>query len=162
MTKGAKKGIGKTKIVLLIFAVLIVVLTVSNVWLYLRVNSLQTKCHDLQAAYDNYKTTHMHSNSEYNSLRVAQLHEVNFKSEVYRVLFGTDYVTVNGTIFNSGSDPATNVIFTIRVYNSDDVLIEDETFYFGTIPGKRYLTFGEKIYAEGAHHVTTSLTHMFV
>lgn len=103
-TEVEKKGIGNTKIGLVVSGVLIVILAISSLWLYTRidvlqnqVNALKTDKDNLQAqinnlqmdktnlqiqkdtlqnqlsllnaTYQNYVSTHSHSNSEYDTLQ---------------------------------------------------------------------------------------------
>lgn len=79
-TEVEKKGIGKPKIGLVVSGVLIVILAISSLWLYTRIDSLQsqvntlqtdkdylqTQINTLQCEYDNYVATHHYSDSEYN------------------------------------------------------------------------------------------------
>ena len=189
MSEVEKKGIGKTKIGLLISGILIVILAFSSLWLYTRVDSLQRQVSTLQTDNDNLQAqvsslqtdksslqsqvssleteynqlqtcldgniTNYESQiatlnsqidsleaqitslqSEIDSLKAPQLHLVNFESTVTTVWLGTDYVTVKGTIFNSGSNFATNVVFTVRIYDSRGTLLKTEQIAFGTISGK--------------------------
>lgn len=87
MTEVEKKGIGKAKVGLVVSAVLIVILAVSNVWSYTnlqnqintlnndknnlqsQVNTLQSQIDSLNTTYQDYLSTHSHSNSEYAALQ---------------------------------------------------------------------------------------------
>lgn len=117
-----------------------------------QVNTLQTDKNNLQTQVNNLQT-------QVNNLKAPQLHLVNFESRVTTVWLGTDYVTVKGTIFNSGSNSASNVVFTVRLYNSASTLLKTEQITFGTILGKSYENFNTDIGAEGVSYITTSLTH---
>jgi len=99
-----EKGIGKSRIGLVVSGVLIVILAISSLWLYTRIDSLQNQVNALQTdkdnlqtqinnlqtdktnlqiqkdtlqnqlsllnvTYQNYVSTHSHSNSEYDSLQ---------------------------------------------------------------------------------------------
>ena len=86
MTEVEKKGIGKAKAGLVVSAVLIVILAVSNVWSYTslqnqintlnneksnlqgQINTLHSQLSSLNTTYQNYTSTHSYSNSEYDSL----------------------------------------------------------------------------------------------
>ena len=88
-----KKGIGKVG--LLVPAVLVVILVVSNVWSYTtlknqidtlsdeksnlqgHVSTLQSQMESLNITYQDYVSTHIHSNSEYGALQdqIAQINE---------------------------------------------------------------------------------------
>lgn len=120
----------------------------------------------LQSEYNNYKSMHHYTDSEYHeledeidSLKAPQLHYVNYEEEIHFVWLDTDYVTVKGTLFNSGTYRAKNVVLTIRVYDSEGALLETEQISFGNIYGKSYQNFDERIDAEGAYYVATQLTY---
>jgi outer membrane murein-binding lipoprotein Lpp len=78
MREVEKKGIGKAGLV--IFAVLIVVLIVSNVWSYIvlknqinaletQVNTLQSQINSLNTTYQDYMASHHHTDSEYDAMK---------------------------------------------------------------------------------------------
>jgi hypothetical protein len=87
MTAAEKKGIGKAKAGLVVSSVLIAILAVSNVWSYTslqnqintlnneksnlqsQINTLQAQLSSLNTTYQNYVSTHSHSNSEYDALK---------------------------------------------------------------------------------------------
>lgn len=142
-------------------------------WLYGNISLLQTTTaerNQLQTWLDGNITNYESQISSLNiqitnlqnqidSLKAPQLHLVNYESTVTPVWLGTDYVTVKGTIFNSGSNLATNVVFTVRIYDSGGTLLKTEQIAFGTISGKSYKNFDTDIGAEGANYITTTLTY---
>ena len=65
MSEIKKKGIGKAKAGLAVSAILIVILAVSNVWLYANSNN---QIATLNTEYHDYALTHSHTNSEYDDL----------------------------------------------------------------------------------------------
>ena len=168
-----KKGIGKTKVGLIISVVLVGILAVSNVWFFMRVedlqdriyaletdkNNLQSQVNSLQTDKSTLEGQVVSLQVQINALKASQLHLVNYEATVYDVWLGTDYVTVKGTIFNSGSNSATNVFLTIRIYDSEMTLLKTEQIAFGTIIGKSYENFDTDIYAEGAYYVTRALSY---
>lgn len=50
MTEVEKEGIGKAKVGLMVYAVLVVILAISSVWLYTRIDSLQNQINTLASA----------------------------------------------------------------------------------------------------------------
>jgi len=60
-----KKGIGKAKIGLAVCAVLVVILAVSSLWLYARVDFLQSEIDWLSLEYDDYVANHHYTDDEY-------------------------------------------------------------------------------------------------
>jgi len=91
---------------------------------------------------------------------ISQLHLLNYETTVHTVKLGTDYVTVNGTILNSGSDSITNVFLLVRIYDSEGSLLKTEQISLGTVEGKSHKNFGTDIEAEGANSVTFYLGHL--
>lgn len=87
--RAEKKGTGNTKVGLVVCAILVAILAVSNVWSYTnlqnqiitlndqknnlqrQMNTLQSQIDTLNTTYQNYMATHSHSNSEYDDLNTA-------------------------------------------------------------------------------------------
>lgn len=90
----------------------------------------------------------------------SQLYLLNYEATVHTIEFGTDYVTIKGTIFNSGSDSVSNVFLYIRIYDIEDSLIKTEEVPLGTIAHKSYKNFDTDIEAEGANSVALYLGHI--
>ena len=139
MTEVEKKGIEKSKIGLLASIVILVILVISSLLLYTRVNRLQ---------------------NQVNTLKASQLHEVNVRWSDHHPLFGATYISISGTIFNSGTNSAYKVVLTVKIYDSADTLLKSEELGFGTISGKSYKNFDTTIeYSGDAEYITTTLTY---
>ncbi len=70
MTEVGKNVMGKTKIVLVVSIVVLVVSVISNVWFYTQTTSLQIRVSSSESEYNDYVATHSHSNSEYQKLSI--------------------------------------------------------------------------------------------
>jgi hypothetical protein len=81
--------------------------------------------------------------SQISSLQAAQLQQVNVKWTDNRPLFSSAYVLVSGAIFNSGTNWANNVVITVRIYDSNNLLLGSGTISLGTILGKSYQNFSQ-------------------
>jgi uncharacterized protein YoxC len=121
----------------------------------------------LQSAYNNYVATHHHTDSEYDalqsqieSLKAAQLHKINVAWSDHHPLIGSPYISISGTIFNSGTYSAYNVVLTVKIYSSAGTLLKSEELSFGTISGKSYTNFETTIdYSGDASYITTTLSY---
>jgi len=141
MTEAEKKGIEKSKIGLLASIVIIVILVISSLWLYTRVNILQ---------------------NQVNILKAPKLHVINVRWVAHHPLFAAtpSYISISGTIRNSGRNPAYNVVLTVKIYDSSDTLLKSEELSLGTISGKSYKNFHTTIeYSGYAEYITTTLTY---
>jgi len=101
--------------------------------------------HYTDSEYNNYVANHHYTDSEYdslqsqvNSLKAAQLHEVNLKWDFNEPWLGGHYVHVYGVIFNSGTNAAYDVKINVLLYDSNHVLIKSATIMLGNINGKSY------------------------
>lgn len=192
MTGFETKGIGIAKIGLVVCAVLVVVLAVSNVWSYTHLqsqidtlnedktslqsqldtltsdkNSLQNQVSGLQSQVDSLTTDNDNLQNEVdslqnqvNSLKAPQLHEVNVEWLDHHPWVGSPYISISGAIFNSGTNLASNVTITVKIYDSAYTLLRSEELIFGSIDGKSYKSFDTHIgYSGDADDVTTTLTH---
>ena len=65
MSEVEKEASGKSRTSLIVAGILIIVLVVSNVWVYM---TLQTQVNGLQDQLDNYVASHSYTDSEYESL----------------------------------------------------------------------------------------------
>ncbi|MGP3668218.1 MAG: hypothetical protein ACKD6N_07870 [Candidatus Bathyarchaeota archaeon] len=79
------------------------------------------------------------------SLKSAQLHEVNFNWEWHEPWMGKYYVRVTGVVFNSGEYTAKNTRIDIWLYDSNKALIKSYTINLGEIPGKSYRSFSVEV-----------------
>jgi len=162
-----KKGIGKAKAGLIVCTVLVVMLAISNVWFYIRVDSLQSQVNTLQSDISNLETDKSSLEAQVDdlqtqidSLEEPQLHQVNIEWSDNHPWFASPYISISGTIFNSGTYSASNVILTVRIYDSAGTLLESEEILFGTIDGKSYKGFDTTItYSGDADYVTTTLSY---
>lgn len=160
MTEVEEKGIGIAKIGLAVCVALIVILAMSSLWLGIRVVNLQRQANSLQSEVDSLTTDKNNLQNEINSLKASQLHEVNVGWSDHHPWFGSPHISISGAIFNSGTNSASNVIYTIKIYDSADTLLKSEELIFGTIEGKSYKNFDTDIdYSGDADHITTTLTH---
>lgn len=78
-----------------------------------------------------------------------ELQFVNFNWTDHHPLFGSPYVHVEGTIFNSGSSTAGDAQLIIRLYDSQNRLLKTETMDVGDIPAKTYRNISTDIYYSG-------------
>ena len=215
-----EKGLGKSKIGLVISGVLIVILAISSLWLYTTVSTLQTDKDNLQTQINNLQSqvssleTWLDSNktllqttinernqlqtwldgnvtdyesqieslnseittlnsqinslnaqitslqSEIDSLKAPQLHRVEVYWTDNHPIIGSPYVNIYCSIFNSGSQTAYSVVYTVRIYDAYDTLLKTEEIHLGNIAGKSYQTFDTDIeYSGDADYVTTTLTY---
>ena len=150
MTETKKKEMGKIVIGL---SVLVVILAVSNAYFY---TTLQNQISQLNTTYQNYVTTHSHSNSEYDSLLSTYNTLVNASllgtviSTDRLVTGGTDEHWVTGIIVNYGNETARDVHVILKWYKSEELIFKvavtvndilgksfrsiDITYYFEGIP----------------------------
>ena len=186
--------VGKLKVGLLMCGVLVVVLAVSNVWFFMRVeslgneiNTLETDKSNLQSEVSNLETdknvledqindletdkSSLESQisdfeyeitllqNEIDSLREPQLHRVEvFWTDDHPVV-GLPFVNIYGSIFNSGSQSAYSVVYTVRIYDEFDILLKTEEIHLGSITGRSYITFDVNIeYSGDADYISTVLT----
>lgn len=188
MTEVEKKGIEKAKVGLVVCAILVVILAISSIWLYTRINTLETDKDNLQSQVNSLETdksnlesqvsilqtdkstlesqvgylqTQINSlQSEIDSLKEPYLLTVNVYWSDNHPLFGTPYVSIEGTIFNSGTDSAYNVVYTVKIYDSSHTLLKSEDISLGTISGSFYKNFDVNIeYSGDADYITTTLTY---
>ena len=98
MNEVEKRGNEKSKVLLTITVALVVILAVSNIWLYTKADYWQLRANVWEAFA--------------HSLQMPELHEV----ETYwkdNHPFGTSYVNYYGNVFNSGYKTAYNVVLTV-------------------------------------------------
>lgn len=186
--------VGKLKIGLLMCAVMVVLLAVSNVWFFMRVESLGNEINILEIDKDNlqsevssletdkriledqvnglendksslesqisdleYENTLLQN--EIDSLNEPQLHRVEVYWNDNHPVIGLPFVNIYGSIFNSGSQSAYSVVYTVRIYDEFDTLLETEEIHLGIISGKSYVAFDVDIeYSGDADYISTALT----
>jgi len=120
---------------------------------------LQSQQEILQSEVDALQTQNNGLQDEIEALKAPQLHKVDVQwTEHPR--YGSPYVSIQGSIFNSGSEPAHNAILTVRIFDSVGALLKSEEIHLGTIEGKSYIAFSVDIlYSGDADSVTTTLTY---
>ena len=188
------KGRSRRTVGLIICVVLVVLLSISNIWLFNTTQSLisdlETKNSDLQkqistlltentnlqsqisnlkdqlksqadyfqSQVDALQTENNRLQNEIKALKVPQLHKVNVQWADHE-RFET-YVSIQGSIFNSGSESSYNTILTVRIFDSASTLLKSEEINLGTIDGKSYIAFDVDIpYSGDADSVTTTLAY---
>lgn len=164
MTQVEKKGSGAIRIGLFVCIGLVVLLAISNLLVYSslqsQINSLNVDRINLQSEKASLQTQVTTLQSEVNSLKAAQLHEVNEKWSDNHPLFSSPYISISGAIFNSGTNSASNVMLTVKIYNSAGTLLKSEDLTFGTIQGKSYSNFDTTIgYSGDAAYIITTLSY---
>lgn len=98
--------------------------------------------------------------SEIDSLRAPQLHRVEVYYTDNHPIIGSPYVNIYGSIFNSGSQTAYSVVYTVRIYDAYDTLLKAEEIHLGNIAGKSHEAFDVDIeYSGDADYITTTLTY---
>lgn len=120
----------------------------------------------LQSTYETYVSTHHYTDSQYNSiqseaenLKSPQLHQVNVVWSDNHPLLGSPYVRIQGSIFNSGTYGASDVRYTIGIYDSTGTLLKSEQITWSNIQGKSYVNFDVSIgYNGDASYITTTLS----
>ena len=84
VNEAVKENVGKSRMGLIVVGVLVVVLVVSNVWVYMtlqsQVNGLQGQLSSLNATHLNYVASHSYTDAEYESLNTTYNDYVNIHS----------------------------------------------------------------------------------
>ncbi len=188
------KGRSSRTIGLIICVILVVLLSISNVWLFnttqSQISDLETKNSDLQmqisalltenanlqsqisnlkdqlqsqvdhfqSQVDALQTENNRLQNEIKALKAPQLHKVNVQWADHERF--EPYVSIQGSIFNSGLESAHNTILTVRIFDIVDTLLKSEEIHLGTIDGKSYIAFDVDIpYSGDADSVTTTLAY---
>lgn len=122
-------------------------------------NQLQSQKDTLQSEVDALKTQNDGLQNEIEALKASQLHKVDVHWTDHQ-RYPSPYVSIQGSIFNSGSDSAYNAILTVRIFDSVGTLLKSEEIHLGKIDGKSYIAFDVDIpYSGDADSVTTTLTY---
>ena len=128
-------------------------LEIGNSNLESQINNLLDQISDLE-----YQNTVLQN--EVDSLKLPQLHTVEVYWTDKHPLTGSPYINIYGSIFNSGSQTASSVVLTVKVYDVYDTLLKSEEIHLGTIAGRSYKSFDVDIeYSGVADHVITTLTY---
>jgi len=131
-----------------------------------QINSLKTQNDQLQSQedvlrseVDALQTQNSRLQNEIEALKAPQLHEVDVRWTDHE-RYPSPYVSIQGSIFNSGSETAYNAILTVRIFDRAGTLLKSEEIHLGTIDGKSYIAFNVEIpYSGDADSVTTTLTY---
>jgi hypothetical protein len=168
----ARSQVGKGNI-LIISVVLVVLLSISNAWflytnqsLQNQIGALETENSDfreqtgtLQSQIDSLESQTNGLQSEIVTLKAPQLHKVDFQWTDHQ-RYPSPYISIEGSIFNSGSETAYNTILTVRIFDSASTLLKSEEIHLGTVAGKSYNAFDVDIqYSGRADSVTTTITY---
>lgn len=196
-----KSRISRAKVGLIICVVLVVLLSISNVWFFntnqslqnlisaletqnrdlqnqigtlqsqntnlqsqisnlqSQISSLKIQNDQLQSEADALQTQNNRLQNEIEALKAPQLHKVDIRWSDHQ-RYPSPYVSIQGSIFNSGSESAYNAILTVRIFDSVGTLLKSEEIHLGDIDGKSYIAFNVEIpYSGDADSVTTTLTY---
>lgn len=175
MTEAKKKGIGKAKAGLVVCAVLVVILAVSNVWSYTnlqnqvnqlhtdktnlesQLDSLNTEYWDLYANYTHENWWHHYYENQTLALKAPKLSVLSVYSGDVRPWSGTPYLHVYGEIWNVGSDTAYNCRLHVILYQGS-VVAKDTYVNLGTIFGENKKSVDANIYYNGDALTNRSIT----
>lgn len=122
-------------------------------------DQLQSQEDLFQSEVDALQTQNDELQNEIEALKAPQLHKVNIQWTDHQ-RYPSPYVSIQGSIFNSGSESAHNAVLTVRIFDSAGTLLKSEEIHLGTIDGKSYIAFDVDIpYSGDADSVTTTLTY---
>ncbi|MCW4038896.1 MAG: hypothetical protein NWF13_09215 [Candidatus Bathyarchaeota archaeon] len=172
MSEVEKEAAGKSRTGLIVAGVLIVVLVISNVWVY---TTLQTQVDGLQGQLDTYVASHSYTDSEYESLnstyndyvdthshtdleyealederdafKAPKLNLLNLQSTDERSL-DTPYLHFYGEVWNVGADTALDCRIHVTAFQGAVKAI-DSWIGLGTIPGENKKSLDVDIDYEG-------------
>lgn len=105
MTEVEKRGIGKAKVGLVVCAILVVILAISSVWLYTRIDSLNLE-------YDDYVANH-HSTDEEVEDFIAEVED--YADEVENLISEMEDYVANHRFTNQGGGTMVTQILSSRV-----------------------------------------------
>jgi len=150
MTKSQKKGIGKVEIGLIVSVILVVILIVSNVWTY--------------TIYQDYISTHSHSNSQYDVIKderdtakAPKLLTLSVRSKDEKPWLGTPHLHIYGEVWNVGDYTAHNCKLNVIAYQGSVKAI-DTQISLGQIYGENRKTIDEDVYYSGEALSSWSIT----
>lgn len=136
MVEVKERGIGKMKISLMIGAVLVVALVVSNIWFYVtlqnQIDALNSEINSLNTTYANYVATHNVTDSQYNALKAPKLSALSIYSED---VTSESHLHVTGELWNVGTDTAYECRLRVQAYQGDVIAI-NTYISIGTIEGE--------------------------
>jgi hypothetical protein len=88
------------------------------------------------ATYNDYVSSHSHTNSEYDSMWAPKLIEVDLGATQHGVFLGSPYLNVNGYVVNVHENWAYNCKLHVVAYQSGGVTAIDTYINLGTIAGE--------------------------
>ena len=161
------------KVGLIVSIVLVAALAVSTVWLYTtlkddiqilyieqsnlqsQVNTLHEQKNSLNATYQEYKSTHSHSNSKYDALEAERdllnapkLSTLSLQSTDERPELGIPRLHIHGEVWNVGNLVAYDCSLSVVAYQGTVKAIDTQIF-IGTIFGENRKTIDDEIHYSG-------------
>jgi len=122
-------------------------------------DQLQSQEDYFQSQVDALQTENNRLQNEIEALKAPQLHKVDVQWADHQ-RYPSPYISIEGSIFNSGSESAYNTILTVRIFDSVSALLKSEEIHLGTVAGKSYNVFNVDIqYSGRADSVTTTITY---
>ena len=122
-------------------------------------DQLQSQKDTLQSEVDALQTQNDGLQNEIEALKAPQLHKVDVQWTDH-VRWDSSHVSIQGSILNSGSEPAYDAILTVRIFDSVGTLLKSEEIHLGKIDGKSHVAFNVDIpYSGDADSVTTAITY---
>ncbi|MEM4606719.1 MAG: hypothetical protein QXV93_00905 [Zestosphaera sp.] len=125
-------------------------LTNQNLQLQLNITNYEMLINSLNDQVTRLTNEVEYLNKTVAELEAPQLHEVGFEWVRHEPPVGQHYMSVRGSIFNSGIQVAKNVQMYVWLYNEENALIGSQVIYLGDIPGKSYVSFNVNIYYSGS------------
>jgi len=125
-------------------------------------DQLKSQADYFQSQVDTLQTENNGFQNEIEALKAPQLHKVNVQWADHQggLRYPAPYISIEGSIFNSGSESAYNTILTVRIFDSVSALLKSEEIHLGTVAGKSYNVFNVDIqYSGRADSVTTTITY---
>ena len=125
-------------------------------------DQLKSQADNFQSQVDALQTENNRLQNEIEALKAPQLHKVDVQWADHQggLRYPAPYISIEGSIFNSGSEPAYNTILTVRIFDSASALLKSEEIHLGTVAGKSYNAFDVDIqYSGRANSVTTTITY---
>jgi hypothetical protein len=117
-----------------------------EMWLAGNITQLNSQYNTLNITYQNYMSTHSHTNSEYDSLQSsynalrAPLLIGILSTDDYRPWYGGASLHVYGNVVNVGRDTAYNAVLYVEAFQGA-VLTFNTTISLGTITGISFATY---------------------
>jgi len=123
-------------------------------------DQLKSQADYFQSQVDALQTENNRLQNEIEALKAPQLHKVDVQWTDHQGRYPSPYISIEGSIFNSGSETAYNTILTVRIFDSASTLLKSEEIHIGTVAGKSYNAFDVDIqYSGRADSATTNITY---